>query len=500
MAKSFFFNGILYAFDSASRRFFTLITLVLGSQTITNAQFVKEIIKNNQYQIGAAAFLSTSENLPFWLHANQHGEVPLKSQFLQFSGSVHHEYDSLYTKAGKLNKSSWGYGARAVANVGKVNQFILSEAYLKARFSAFEIYAGRRKEIFGLVDTTLTSGSYIWSGNALPMPKIQISIPNYIPILKNGLLSIKGGFAHGWFDKKRLYTSELKLHQKWLYFRLGKPSWKINFYGGGNHQVQWGGNSPFFAVNEKLPEGLKNYLHVILGTRGAITNVAESQDFDANRIGNHLGSIDLGLRIHLSSGGTIHLYRQSFYDDGSLFYLNNIQDGLLGISYNPKSNIFNFSNLKFLVEYLNTSNQGGETFILFSNDLKPVPSELRGIDQYFTNGQIRDGWVNNNKTIGTPFILNPNQQSDIFNNRVKVFNFSIHARYKKIFLLSKNTLVQNLGTYSLINQEGFKFSSTIYLSKLLKNNQTFNISLSNSPQTLGLPGSVGLRLAYNKTF
>ncbi|KAF4530856.1 hypothetical protein B566_EDAN018889, partial [Ephemera danica] len=55
----------------------------------------------------------------------------------------------------------------------------IQEAYAKAKWKAFELYAGRRKEIQGLVDTTLTSGSYIWSGNTLPMPKIDLSIQNY---------------------------------------------------------------------------------------------------------------------------------------------------------------------------------------------------------------------------------------------------------------------------------------------------------------------------------
>ena len=71
-----------------------------------------------------------------------------------------------------------------------VDQFLIPVAYIKAKFGAFEIYAGRRKEIFGLVDSTLSSGSYIWSGNALPMPKIQISTPNFVSLPYTKGLSI----------------------------------------------------------------------------------------------------------------------------------------------------------------------------------------------------------------------------------------------------------------------------------------------------------------------
>jgi hypothetical protein len=473
-----------------------LFCCILG---MAQAQFGKEVLKNNKYQIGVSAFLSTSENLPFWLRTNQYGEVPLKSQFLQFSGSVHHEYDSIYTKEGKLNKFGWGYGARAVANVGKVNQFILSEGYLKARFSAFEIYIGRRKEIFGLVDTTLTSGSYIWSGNALPLPKLQISIPNYTPILKNGLISIKGGYAHGWFDKERLYTSDLKLHQKWLYFRLGKPSWKINFFAGGNHQAQWGGYSPFYTVNGKLPDGFKNYLHVVLGTRGAIKGVSESSDFDANRIGNHLGSIDIAASIKLKQSEFL-VYRQSFYEDGSLFYLNNISDGLYGLSLKIHKQILGFNNVNFLVEYLNTSNQGGNVFFLFSNVNQRVPDELRGSDSYFNNAQIGDGWVNNNKTIGTPFISVPNQESNININRVKVWHLALYANFNSLSFYIKNSLAKNLGTYDSPEFGKPTLNSLMHIGKRIGRNDLLSINLSSNPTTRLGKTIVGLNIGYTKSF
>jgi hypothetical protein len=420
------------------------LLIVLPSTSI--AQFGKEILKNNQYQIGLGAYIATSPQLPFWLHANQYGEIPFESQFFQFFGNIKHDYDSLYNIEGKLKKFNWGYGARAVANVGKVNQLILSEGYAKVRYGAFEFYAGRRKEIFGIVDTLLTSGSYIWSGNALPLPKLQLSIPNYIPLLKNGLISMKGGYAHGWFDNRRLYTSNIKLHQKWLYFKFGKPPWRLNFYAGGNHEVQWGGYSPFYTVDGKLPDGLKNYFYVVMGTRGAIKDTPETGNVEANRIGNHLGSIDLGLTFRINKINGL-LYRQSFYDDGSLFFLNNVSDGLMGLSLEFKKTYANFSVKKILFEYFDSSSQGGQAFLLYTKN-NPAPNELRGSDQYFSNAQIRDGWVNNNRTIGTPFISVQNELMNSNSNRIKFFNFSTHLSIKNYQINFKQTFVEDLGTYS----------------------------------------------------
>ncbi|WP_373511125.1 hypothetical protein [Persicitalea sp.] len=109
------------------------------------------------------------------------------------------------------------------------------------RYGAFELYAGHRREIVGLVDTTLTAGSYIWSGNALPVPKVQLSIPDYTPVLfKNKILAVKGQYSHGWFgsgDSTRNYY----LHQTALYVRLGKPSWRFRMHGGFNPPGPMGG-------------------------------------------------------------------------------------------------------------------------------------------------------------------------------------------------------------------------------------------------------------------
>ncbi|MFY7910742.1 MAG: hypothetical protein ACOVO2_14345, partial [Emticicia sp.] len=176
-----------------------LLILQLALIFFINVSRSQSLTSNIKYQLETGTYLSSSGTTPFWLRSNQYGIVPLESQFATFRGSAHKEYDSTRNINQKLKKIGVGYGAWAVANVGKVNQLLLPEAYIKARYGVFEFYGGRRREIVGLVDTTLTSGSYIWSGNALPLPKLQISIPNYVSIIGKGLISIKGAYAHGWF-------------------------------------------------------------------------------------------------------------------------------------------------------------------------------------------------------------------------------------------------------------------------------------------------------------
>ncbi len=446
-----------------------LLTFLFIIVVCVNNSFSQSLLSNTKYQLETGTYLSTSGVTPFWLRSNQYGIVPLSSPILTFKGSAHKEYDSTKNDNQKLKRLDYGYGFWGVANVGKQSGLLLPEAYLKVRYGAFEFYGGRRREIMGLVDTTLTSGSYIWSGNALPMPKLQISVPNYTSVIGHGLISVKGNYAHGWFNNDRPFTKHVKLHQKSFYARLGKDSWKIRMYAGFNHNVQWGGESPFYSINGKLPDGFKNYINAVTGKRGAITNSPQTSDFDANRVGNHLGTIDIGMDIKLRNAD-LFLYRQNIYEDGSLFYLNNIADGLNGVS-------IKFKNTQFIkkigFEYLNTTSQGGRYFSIAQN----LPNQLRGSDNYFNNSQIADGWTYKNSIIGTPFIQSSNLNykstdatKDFYteNNRVRVFSISLISYLNNnIFFTFHGSYSKNYGSYT--NSESKQLNQISSLFSLERN-------------------------------
>ncbi len=96
----------------------------------------------------------------------------------------------------------WGVSIEGRGNIGDRSNFTIIEGYAKVRISIFEIRAGRSKEIMGLCDTSLSSGALAVSGNALGIPKVQISIPEFysLPIFGK-LFAFKGNYAHGWIGK-----------------------------------------------------------------------------------------------------------------------------------------------------------------------------------------------------------------------------------------------------------------------------------------------------------
>lgn len=445
-----------------NRKLFTLLLL------LCQTGFAQEVFKKIQIQATLGSLISSDSTAPFLLRSNQYGLVPFKSGIGYLNISIKKEYDSLYTTIGrKLKRFGYGYGLETHLNVGRENQFLVPVAHLKVRYGAFELYGGRRREIQGLVDTTGTMGSYIWSGNALPLPKIEISIPRYTSIMKNGLIAIKGNFAHGWFGKGDS-VQNVWLHQKSFYARIGKPKWKVHLQGGFNHQVQWGGypTKPFYDELSKqtisrfstdFSTFIKVATGVSLNNKGQGLNTGSPANEALNRAGNHLGSVDIGLHFDLSKY-KILVYRQSFYEDGSLFYLNNIGDGLYGISISTMDKIIE----KISFEYLDTRNQGGSLF-------EWIP-ELRGRDHYFNNSIYLDGWTYRGQTLGNPMLSadkihtlkNIKSNYNIMNNRVTALNLNVFYSLLGAKIRSQLISSSNFGTYDVIlNKRQISFQQCI---------------------------------------
>lgn len=454
--------------------------------------FSQTLFSNVKYQIEAGTYLSTSGVPPFWLRSNQYGIVPLQSPTLTFRGSAHKEYDSTKNENQKLNKFGIGYGFWGVANIGKQSGLLLPEAYLKIRYGAFEFCGGRRREIMGLVDTTLTSGSYIWSGNALPMPKIQISIPNYRQIGKSSFF-IKGGISHGWFGDQG-FVKNYYLHQKWLYGRIGKENTKFKFYAGFNHQVQWGGitanKDPLYSKDGQLaPYPLYSYQFVLIPFLQKLVklNTNKLTSYDSGlAIGNHLGSVDIGFEFE-NNRMKLLFYKQQPYDFArSLYTLNNIEDGLYGLSMKLK----NHSVIrKVLIEYLYTVSQGLYRFGKYRT------SNYLENDNYFSHGQYI-AWDYNNLILGTPFILE--NDIGIYNNRVKAFSAYLNGTLiKKVSYLFGGTFSSNLGVYG-IDLSKNQFSGKINTNYSLKNNASLLSQVTFDIGTL-YSKNIGLSVIYRKT-
>ncbi|GAB3163363.1 capsule assembly Wzi family protein [Telluribacter humicola] len=407
--------------------------------------------RTTRFQVETGTYLAhtTGSNLPFWFRANQQGTAPKGPVAAVLHGSVHTGYRSRPVTT-TWGKPDFGYGVEVLLNTSSSHtQVLLPQAYAKMRVGPLELYGGRRREVVGLMDTLLSSGSYIWSGNALPLPKLELSLPDYWPA--RSFIGVKGSYSHGFFESSRPFVDGARLHQKSLYVRLGKANSRIRLYGGVNHQVQWGGRSPFFSTDGELPGSMLAYLYVVSAKSVRGDSLKFGNSFDGgNRVGNHLGTLDGALEIQLPSS-SLMLYRQSVYEDGSLFLMTSVIDGLNGLSWqNRRRYRQGFVLQKLTVEYLHTMSQGGAVF-------QDYPAKLRGRDNYFNHAQYRDGWSYYGRTIGTPFITaNEELRQGLpaaggaftSNNRVQAVHIGAAGRLSQaVNFLGKVSYSRNAGTY-----------------------------------------------------
>lgn len=355
-------------------------------------------VRAHLLQAEAGVLASSTDQVPYWLQTNQFGIIPKTGPAGLLIGTAQSDYR--YPQSPQRRKLDWGYGVQLVGQGAAESRLLVAEAYGKVRVGVFELWAGRRKQVVGLADSRLSSGSFVWSGNTLPIPRVELAIPEYWPLgFTNGWVSVKGSFSHGWFGRGE-YVRDSYLHQKAIYVRLGKPRSLFRVYGAFTHQAQWGGYARFLerdptsSFEGQLADSFVAYMNVVLPLKtDALKNRAKFTTFDQNRVGDHRGSAEVGLELQLPQGSLFH-YQQHFYDLGrKLYNFRNIEDGLYGLRYVSKRPRPLLS--EAVLELFNSGNQG---VYQFGRYLGGEP------EQYFINGQYPEGWSYKGRTIGTPLI------------------------------------------------------------------------------------------------
>lgn len=483
------------------KKLLPLITILLY-YTAANAQ-----ISNLHVGVEAQGIATSSEAVPFWLRSNQYGSVPLEGGSGSLIGRIRRDYDTTRNKV-----FDWAASFEGRGNIGRSSQFILVEGFLKARAGVFELKAGRSRDIVGLTDSTLSSGSFSISGNSLGIPKISLSIPNYYSIPVFGkLFAIKGSIANGYlgnidikYRQARVNESKSYYWENTFYARVGKPDWRFKMQLGFNHEVLWGDEKDILKPFRL--SGWETYWYVISG-----------KVYTFSKVGNHLGSLDIGFDYKFDAF-TVSLYRQTFYDKGGLIHFTNITDGLNGLKFvNNNTGQGNFYWKKLLFEVLNTTNQGG------ARSSKKTSS---GAENYYNNYEYAEGWSYNGMGLGTPFITTvddarkglPSTSRNFFiNNRVLAFHTAAEFSVFKWLYTGKLSYSINRGTYAtgsepyrgvgneiIIPTIGpFKkvHQTSIYLEGMrpLKNNYNIGYDLGYDRGGL-LDNSFGIILKVSKSF
>ncbi len=404
---------------------------------------------------------SQNNRAPFWIRSNRFGMVP-------DSGNTFFFRHSIYTREDTSERNfKLSAGLEMVTIVGEQTRLLLPEAFVSTRIGAFRVLAGRKKQVHGLTDTTLSSGSMTWSGNALPLPGIQVSLPDYVNFLHD-FVGIKGHFAHAWFGDQP-YVKKYYLHQKSLYLRLGRPQSRVQLYGGILHQAQWGGipkydvpEEGWLTIGERFASGWNVYRDVVFPFHNPPRDSAEVASFDfENRYGNHLGQVDIGGMLHTENLRWL-VYKQLPFETGQTFSsLGNLDDGVYGLSVSSRKTEGWFR--RMVVEFIHTTNQG----MYRSGLLRLLGYHGRhyGRNQnfYFSHSQYVDGWSYEGKTLGSPFLI-PNPEirdeksidvSNYFanNNNIKAGYLGLMTRLSAVEMETRISFSKNFGSSANILPE-----------------------------------------------
>jgi hypothetical protein len=403
---------------------------------------VKEFVARKDYGLIEIQAVQTGDHVPFWMRALQFGNKPLTGTSLAAIASYVKDYSPV------KRKFDWGYGAQVRANLGNSAGATLLEAYAKVRFNPFEIKVGRFRQVQGLIDTTLGMGTYSYSGNSLPIPMIQVNLPDYSFPLLDSLISFKGSFAQGWMgETKTKYQNKLQtlpeyFHQKSLHMRIGKPRAKVRGVLGFVHEVMWVDNKRMVGETLYQLSPLETYMYILTGKN----YVYKPNNPLTTNIGNHLGHIDVGLEFTGNTTET-RIYREFLYDSENSFKRGSLVDGITGISVvNREPATGGFYLRRFTLEYLSTLNQAYDPALPYNHD------------NYYNHEFLYEGAAYKGVGIGNPFIPNRSELRSTlpansviivsFNNtRVRAFHTGVEWAYGKVLVRNRLSYSRNYGMY-----------------------------------------------------
>jgi len=421
------------------RILFIFLLLLLWS---TSAKLLAQGTDSLQLKVGTISTFASQQYQPKWLVSNRWGAISDQqydvSTYVYFSNKhIFGSKDPFKNYLRTQNKSAAfavSYGLRLYNNELFTNTFF-QEAYVKAHLNNWELAVGRFREVVGEVNPQTSSGSMGISGNALPIPKISLSVIRYtdVPLLPAGAIQFKGGISHGLLGSDA-FVKDANYHQRSFYLQLGKRMFKtFTMYGGVNQFVVWGGEHP---ERGSLPGQYSDLTKPIVP-------------------GNNLGFFDYGASLRTPSL-KITAYTQVPFEGRGNFNPLRIKDRLVGVLLSdPRPNSY-FPEITF--ELINTTWQD------------PDPENLTSKEDYnfYNNTVYADGWTYQGRILGTPLFftrqsaihyfgeeynINPNFDWNIVNNRLNGVHIGINGQVplEEIYYKTLITISANYGNYYVSN-------------------------------------------------
>ena len=391
-----------------------MAVLLLICPVTTKAQLKKPVIK-----LGLESAFASRDQLPFWLYSMHFGRIDRRSANVIAHISASSE--------GKLS-SKWGYqyGAELIGRESKRHALYFENIYGGLSYGIFQFKIGRFYETFGLHDSTLSTGSLIYSHNITPLPKVAIYTPKFVKIpYTKGFVSFKAYYSEGLLSDKRV-VENARLHQKYFYIKLFPDSFWFNGYGGITHNVEWGGYSPIYG---EMTSTIGDYLRVVFA-RHARKTTDLGGDI-VNKIGNTVASYDFAFSLRKGQFYAL-VYRQFYLEDTPDMAFRSAWDGRWGVSITRSGGPHLIN--RFVWEHVHFIRQGSQYSI----------GEPAGTDNYYNNWAYPSGYTYQGYTMGSPFATTEPGYIGVVNNIILVQHFAMagslnsNLSYQLAFDYSRN--------------------------------------------------------------
>jgi len=372
------------------------------------------------YTATVSATGSPNGTLPFWLYANQYGTVAPNSANTELQLRAHRPFR-------RETGFDYAVGATLLGRLSDPSAAYAHELYGRLRYGPLLLTVGRREQVIGRIDTSLSLGSTTWGKSATPPPKVSLSSDGYLPVPgTSGILAVNGYVAHGWLESDRFVRDAL-LHEKYVYLRLRPPGLPVTAHAGITHHALWGGTHPQRGA---LPEGISDWAFVAAGQ-------SKQTDEGVRRTNvNQLASYDFSLNATVRDIRGL-VYRQFYHEDTPSLWFRNPWDGLWGVSLRRPDSDALVTGL--LWEHLRMTRHNAK----FSE------GEERGSDKYYHHTVYRGGWTYHGRTLGIPLITTPATTPGVDDRIPGIANSIVVAHHLGLEgHLTPDLSYQLLGTYS----------------------------------------------------
>jgi hypothetical protein len=418
------------------------------------------------YKAESFESFATGDYTPFWMVNHNWGIVSLDNNNFYVRGSLFHE---------QTIDSDWSFDVgldMLAATSSNYGDAWIQQLYGRLNWKFWRLDIGSREDYDSFLHPYLSSGDFVNSNNARPLPQLRISTSEFLLIpWTKGNMFLKGDFSIGkymdsqWkedraFPANKYYTTDILSHKKSIYFRFGdiETKNKRQFIVGLSHAAQWGGilykyikriNSNWQYETTNQPHGLDDFFRMVVAREGS----SSSSDSDGAYVsGSQWGAYTLRYDNKLKNENRLSVYLHHFFDDGSGMAFENYRDNLIGLEFRSKGKTM-LSGAVF--ESIYTKQQTGPIHhnIQMDDEHKSLMHKGNGNDNYYNNTDYVQGPSYFGKTMGTPLFLSPEYNTDgnvnFKSSRIIAFHFGLegylHPELQYRLLL---TTGQSWGRYS----------------------------------------------------